>query len=194
MITYPWKRSGVSQWWIIDLNWNCIWKNEILVDMGSWACNHKTLDPGDAKGEKQLLKEPYQSCFGWPALRFSSWQQYLVNRLWGLDPVDSDMLNQLLWLHFTLYSALHSIGWITFCRYTKSSCSSLEPSYEELTFVDLDLGPDYLREEFSSNDGQDEDTVEFIQPPKRLTTRNPPFQVSCLHFRYLKILFCILFS
>ena len=104
------------------------------------------------------------------------------------------------WHAFIIMASLHSvfsftfftIGWITFCRYTKSSCSSLEPSYEELTFVDLDLGPDYLREEFSSNDGQDEDTVEFIQPPKRLTTRNPPFQVSCLHFRYLKILFCLL--
>jgi len=61
--------------------------------------------------------------------------------------------------------------------YTRDSCSSLEPSYKDLSYVSLDLGPDYLREDQDLLGGGNSDKVEFVQPPKRLNTRNPPFQL-----------------
>ena len=50
----------------------------------------------------------------------------------------------------------------------------MEPAYKDMDFVDLSLGPDYLKEEVKEN--KNEDQVEFVQPPKRLNTRKPPFE------------------
>ena len=55
----------------------------------------------------------------------------------------------------------------------------MEPSYQELNFGNLDLGPDFLREEDFGVESVDDaaNSLQFVQPPKRLATRNPPFQL-----------------
>lgn len=79
-------------------------------------------------------------------------------------------------LHFSAYVKLTIPSLL---RYTKTSCPTLEPSYQELNFGNLDLGPDFLREEDFGQQVDDaaENNIEFVQPPKRLNARNPPFQM-----------------